>query len=100
MVATDLVTGWWHLNQLFCMAIAFLALVFGISTVWGVIALLQQRPIGRWLIVLGAIVALVTYGGLFIAGAQVALVVYFIPLLPLASIVLALRPGTKRWVTD
>jgi hypothetical protein len=100
VVATALVTGWWHLNQLFCIAVAFLALVFGIATVWGVVALLQRRPIGRWLIVVGAIVALVTYGGLFIAGAQVARIVYLIPALPLASIALALHWRTNRWVAD
>ncbi|MGO9159028.1 hypothetical protein [Mycobacterium sp.] len=100
VVATALITGWWQLNRLFCIAVAFLALVFGISTVWGVVALLQRRPIGRWLIVVGAIVALVTYGGLFIAGAQVAWIVYIIPTLPLASIVLALHPRTKRWLAE
>ena len=85
---------------MFSIAVAFLALVFGIATVWGVVALLQRRSIGRWLIVVGATVAVVTYGALFIAGAQVALIVYFIPLLPLASIVLALHPGTKRWLSE
>ncbi len=85
---------------MFSLAVAFLALVFGIATVWGVIALAQRRSIGRWLIVVGAIVAVVTYGALFIAGAQVAAIVYFIPLLPLASIVVALRASTKRWATD
>ena len=100
VVATDLVTGWWRLNHLFCIAVAFLALVFAVSTVSGVIALLQRRPVGRYLIIVGAVVALLTYGGLFLAGARVAWIVHALPLLPLASVALALHPQTKRWLTE
>ena len=46
----------------------------------------------------GAVVALLTYGGVFIAGARVAWIVHPLPLLPLASVVLALHPQTKRWL--
>lgn len=100
MVATDLIAGWWKSDRLFCIAVAFLALVFALSTVSGVIMLLQRRPIGRYLIVAGAAVALLTYGGVFIAGARVAWIVHALPLLPLASVVLALHPRTKRWLSE
>lgn len=100
MVATDLIAGWWKSDRLFCIAVAFLALVFALSTVSGVIMLLQRRPIGRYLIVAGAVVALLTYGGVFIAGARVAWIVHALPLLPLASVVLALHPRTKRWLSE
>ena len=100
MVATDLIAGWWKSDRLFCIAVAFLALVFALSTVSGVIMLLQRRPIGRYLIVAGAAVALLTYGGVFIAGARVAWIVHALPVLPLASVVLAQHPRTKRWLSE
>jgi hypothetical protein len=100
VVATDLIAGWWKSDRLFCIAVAFLALVFAVSTVSGVIMLLQRRPIGRYLIAAGAVVALLTYGGVFIAGARVAWIVHALPLLPLASVVLALHPRTKRWLSQ
>jgi hypothetical protein len=98
VVATNLITGWWNSSHLFCVAVGFLALVFGLSTVSGVILLLQRRPIARWLIVVGAVVAFLTYISIFIAGARVAWIVHALPLLPLASVVLALHPQTKRWL--
>ena len=79
MVATDLIAGWWRSDRLFCIAVAFLALVFATTTVSGVIMLLQRRSVGRYLIVAGAVVALLTYGGVFIAGARVAWIVYALP---------------------
>ncbi len=93
MVATDLIAGWWSSDRLFCIAVAFLALVFAATTVSGVIMLLQHRSVGRYLIAAGAVVALLTYGGVFIAGARVAWIVYALPVLPLASVVLALAPA-------
>ncbi|BDB44805.1 hypothetical protein Mkiyose1665_25180 [Mycobacterium kiyosense] len=98
MVATDLIAGWWHTDRLFCVAVGFLAMVFAITTVSGVITLLLHRPVGRYLIMAGAAVALLTYLGVFIAGARVAWVVHALPLLPVASAVLASLPETKRWV--
>jgi hypothetical protein len=98
VVATDLIAGWWGSDRLFCIAVGFLALVFAITTITGVIMLLLRRPAGRYLIVVGAVVAVLTYGGVFIAGARVAWVVHTLPLLPIASVVLALNPQTKRWV--
>ena len=98
VVSTDLITGWWRSDRLFCIAIAFLALVFAAATITGVILLLQRRALGRYLITAGAVVALLTYGGVFIAGARVAWIVHAFPLLPIASVVLALHPQTKRWL--
>ncbi|TVS83015.1 hypothetical protein FPZ47_21090 [Mycobacterium helveticum] len=100
VVATDLIAGWWRTDRLFCIAIAFLALVFAVSTVTGVIMLLQHRPLGRYLIVAGAVVAVLTYGGVFIAGARVAWIVHALPLLPVASVVLAMHPRTKHWLEE
>lgn len=98
VVATDLIAGWWRTDRLFCIAIAFLALVFATATISGVIMLLQRRSVGRYLITAGAVVALLTYGGVFIAGARVAWIVHTLPVLPIASVVLALHPRTKRWL--
>jgi hypothetical protein len=100
VVATDLIAGWWHSDRLFCVAVGFLALVFAAASISGVIMLLLHRPLGRLLIAGGAVVALLTYGGVFIAGARVGWVVYTLWLLPLASIVLSLHPQTKRWLDE
>jgi len=98
VVATDLIAGWWRTDRLFCIAIAFLALAFAATTVSGVIMLLRHRPVGRYLIVAGAVVAVLTYGGVFLAGARVAWIVYTLWLLPVASVVLVFLPQTKRWL--
>ncbi|HET7075584.1 MAG TPA: hypothetical protein VFI55_16085 [Mycobacterium sp.] len=98
VVATDLIAGWWRTDRLFCIAVAFLALVFSVTTVTGVIMLLQRRALGRYLIVAGAAVAVLTYGGVFIAGARVAWIVHALPVLPIASVVLAMHPRTTRWL--
>jgi hypothetical protein len=100
VVATDLIAGWWHSDRLFCIAVGFLALVFGAATISGVIMLLLRRPLGRYLIAGGAVVALLTYGGVFIAGARVGWIVYTLWLLPLASIVLSLNRQTERWLDE
>jgi hypothetical protein len=100
VVATDLIAGWWKSDRLFCVAVAFLAMVFALATISGVIALLLRRSVGRYLIVAGAVIALLTYGGVFIAGARVAWIVHLLPLLPLSSAALALLPRTKEWLLD
>lgn len=97
VVATDLITGWWRTDRLFCLAVGFLTVLFAVTTVSGVIVLLQRQALGRWLIAFGAAVALLTFGSVFLAGARVARPVYLIPLLPLASLALALHPATRRW---
>jgi hypothetical protein len=97
VIATDLITGWWHTDRLFCLAVGFLATVFAVSTVAGLILLLLRRGIGRWLIICGAVVALLTFAGIFIAGANVPRLAYAVPVLPVTSVVLALLPSTRRW---
>ncbi|MET0898960.1 MAG: hypothetical protein ABWY45_13705 [Mycobacterium sp.] len=97
VVATDLITGWWQSDRLFCLGVGFLTFVFAASTISGVITLLLRRAIGRYLIATGALVALLTFGSVFIAGAKIAWPVYLIPVLPVLSVVLAFLPGTGRW---
>jgi hypothetical protein len=97
VIATDLITGWWRSDRLFCVAIGFLTAVSAAALISGLIALLLRRRMSRLLIVVGAIVALLIFAGLFVAGAKLSPVVYGIPVLPVASILLALLPATRRW---
>ena len=97
VIATSLISGWWHTDQLFCVAIGFLSAVSAAATIGGLIALLLRRRIGRLLIVVGSVVAVMIFAGLFVAGAKLPPIVYAIPVLPIASIVLALLPATGRW---
>ncbi len=98
VVATDLIASWWRTDRLFCVAVAFLTLVFAATTIGGVILLLRQHSLGRYLVAIGAVVALLTFGSLFIAGARVPWIVHAVPAVQLASALLALHPITKRWL--
>jgi hypothetical protein len=97
VIATDLITGWWRSDRLFCVAIGFLTAVSAAALIGGLIALLLRRRMGGLLIVVGAIVSLLIFAGLFVAGAKVSPVVYAIPVLPAFSVALALLPATRRW---
>ncbi|GJF16011.1 hypothetical protein NGTWS1803_31420 [Mycolicibacterium cyprinidarum] len=97
VIATNLITGWWGTDLLFCIAVGFLAAISAAGTIGGVIALLLRRRIGRLLIVVGSVVAMLIFASLFLAGAKLPAVVYAMPLLPLASIGLAMLPDTARW---
>jgi hypothetical protein len=97
VIATDLITGWWRSDRLFCVAIGFLTAVSAAALIGGLIALLLRRRMGRLLIVVGSLVALLIFAGLFVAGAKLSPVVYAIPVLPAASVLLALLPATRRW---
>ena len=97
VIATDLITGWWRSDRLFCVAIGFLTAVSAGALISGLIALLLRRRMGSLLTVVGAIVALLIFAGLFVAGAKLPPVVYAIPVLPVASVLLALAPATRRW---
>ncbi|WP_407666298.1 hypothetical protein [Mycobacterium pinniadriaticum] len=97
VVATDLITGWWGTDRLFCAAVGFLTLLFAVSSIAGVIMLLLRRSAGRYLIAFGSVIALLTFGSVFVAGARIPLPVYLIPILPLTSLILALQPSTRRW---
>lgn len=99
VVATDLIASWWQSDRLFCVAVAFLSLVFATTTISGVILLLRRHTLGRYLVAVGAGVALLTFGSLFIAGAQLPPVVHLIPVLQITSAVLALHPATGRWLS-
>jgi hypothetical protein len=100
VIATDLITGWWRSDRLFCVAIGFLTAVSSAALIGGLIALLLRRRMGRLLIVVGAIGALMIFAGLFVAGAKLSPVVYGIPVLPVASVLLALLPATRRWARN
>jgi hypothetical protein len=97
VVSTDLITGWWGTDRLFCLAVGFLTILFATTTIAGVITLLLRRTVGRYLIAFGALVALLTFGSVFIAGARIPWPVYFIPALPTASLGLVLHSATRRW---
>ena len=97
VIATDLITGWWDTDLLFCIAIGFLAAVSAAASISGVVALLLRRRTARLLIVVGAVIALLIFASLFVAGASLPTLVYLLPLLPLASIVAAALPDTARW---
>jgi len=97
VIATSLISGWWGTDELFCIAIGFLTAVSAAATIGGLISLLLRQRIGRLLIVVGSIVALMIFAGLFVAGADLPDLVYGIPVLPVAAITLALLPATGRW---
>ena len=97
VIATSLIAGWWRTDELFCVAIGFLTAVSAGATIAGLIALLLHRRIGRVLILVGSAVSLMIFAGLFVAGAALLPIVYGIPVLPVASVVLAFLPATKRW---
>lgn len=98
VVATDLMASWWQSDRLFCLAIGFLSLVFAVATVAGVIMLLRRVPLGAHLIAIGAVVALLMFGSLFIAGARVPWIVHLVPAAQIISAALALHPATRRWL--
>jgi hypothetical protein len=97
VIATDLITGWWRTDRLFCVAIGFLTAVSAAASISGLIGLLLRRRMSSLLVVVGAVVALLIFSSLFVAGAKLPPIVYAIPVLPTVSIVLALLPVTRRW---
>ena len=97
VIATDLITGWWASDRLFCVAVGFLTLVSSGALIGGLIALLLRRRMARVLVVVGSVIGLLIFASLFVAGAKLAPVVYAIPALPVITIALALLPATARW---
>ncbi|AMO59764.1 Uncharacterised protein [Mycolicibacterium phlei] len=97
VIATDLIAGWWRTDELFCVAIGFLTAISAAALIAGLIGLLLRRRVSRLLIVVGAVVALLIFSSLFVAGARLSPVVYAIPVLPVVTVVLAALPGTGRW---
>jgi hypothetical protein len=97
VIATDLITGWWRSDRLFCVAVGFLTAVSAAALIAGLTGLLLRRRMSRLLIAVGSVVALLIFSSLFVAGAKLPPVVYGIPVLPLGTLVLALLPATRRW---
>ncbi len=97
VITTDLITGWWASDRLFCVAVGFLTLISAAALISGLIALLLRRRMARLLVVVGSVIGLMIFASLFIAGAKLAPVVYAIPALPVITILLALLPATARW---
>ncbi|BBX20422.1 hypothetical protein CRI77_24720 [Mycolicibacterium duvalii] len=97
VIATDLITGWWRTDPLFCVAMGFLTAISAAANITGLIMMLLRQRTGRFLVVVGAVVALLMFTGLFIAGATLPSVVYALPLLPVVTIGLAALPQTGRW---
>ncbi|KUI24106.1 hypothetical protein AU196_10185 [Mycobacterium sp. IS-1742] len=97
VIATDLITGWWSTDRLFCVAIGFLTTISAAASIGGLVLLLLRRRMSRLLIVVGCVIGLLIFGSLFVAGAKFPWIVYAIPVLPLAAIVLTLLPSTGRW---
>ncbi|WP_374110382.1 hypothetical protein [Mycolicibacterium sp. F2034L] len=98
VIATDLITGWWRTDRLFCVAIGFLTAISAAATIGGLIMLLLRRRMGRLLIVVGCVIGLLIFASLFVASAKFPWIVYAIPVLPLAAIVATALPSTGRWV--
>lgn len=97
VIATDLITGWWRTDRLFCVAVGFLTAISAAALIAGLTGLLLRRRMSRLLIVVGAVVALLIFSSLFVAGAKLPPVVFAIPALPVITIVLTLLPSTGRW---
>lgn len=97
VIATDLIAGWWRTDRLFCVAIGFLTTISAAATIGGLVALLLRRRMGRLLMVVGAVIGLLIFGSLFIAGAKLHPIVYAMPVLPVAAIVFTVLPSTGRW---
>ena len=84
---------------MFCVAVGFLALVFAAGTISGAVLLLLRRTSGRLLIAVGAVVALLAFGGVFIAGADIPWIVYAMPYCPSPARYWLSLPATRRWAT-
>ena len=97
VIATDLITGWWGTDPLFCVAVGFLATISAAATIAGVIGLLLRWRSGRLLVIVGSVIALLIFASLFVAGATLPALVYAMPVLPLVSIGAALLPATATW---
>jgi uncharacterized membrane protein YeaQ/YmgE (transglycosylase-associated protein family) len=97
VIATDLITGWWKTDRLFCIGVGFLTAVCGASIIAGVFQLLLRRRIGVYLTLVGAVLSVLIFAGIFVTGARVSGVVRAMPALPAAAAVFVLLPPTRRW---
>jgi hypothetical protein len=99
VIATDLISGWWRTDRLFCVGVGFLTAVCATAIITGVIQLMMRRRAGVYLTVVGAALAVLIFAGIFVTGAHVAGVVRAMPVLPAAAALFALLPPTWRWTT-
>ena len=99
VMATLLIAGYWHTDQLFCVAVGFLTSVSAVATIGGQIAVLLRRRTGRILVVVGSVIALMIFASLFVAGVALPTIAYFIPVLPALGIIATVLPATGRWCT-
>jgi hypothetical protein len=97
VIATDLITGWWKTDRLFCVGVGFLTAVCGASIITGAFQLLLGRRVGIYLTLVGAVLAVLIFAGIFVTGAHVAGLVRALPVLPAAAALFALLPATWRW---
>jgi hypothetical protein len=97
VISTDLITAWWRTDRLFCVGVGFLTAVFAASTITGVIQLLLRRRAGIYLTIVSAVLAVMIFAGIFVAGARVSGVVRAMPVLPALAAFLVLLPATWRW---
>jgi hypothetical protein len=97
VIATDLISGWWRTDRLFCVGVGFLTAVCAATIITGVVQLLLRRRAGIYLTVVAAAIAVLIFAGIFVTGAHVAGVVRAMPVLPAAAALFALLPSTYRW---
>ena len=99
VIATDLITGWWKTDRLFCVGVGFLTAVCGASIITGAFQLLLRRHAGIYLTLVGAVLAVLIFAGIFVTGAHVAGLVRALPVLPAAAALFVLLPPTWRWTS-
>jgi hypothetical protein len=97
VIATDLITGWWRTDRLFCVGVGFLTAVCAAAIIAGVFQLLLRRRVGVYLTLVGAVLSVLIFAGIFVTGAHVAGVVRAMPVLPAAAAFFAMLPATWRW---
>jgi hypothetical protein len=97
VIATDLITGWWKTDRLFCVGVGFLTAVCGATIITGAFQLLLRRRAGIYLTLVGAVLAVLIFAGIFVTGAHVAGLVRALPVLPAAAALFVLLPSTWRW---
>ena len=99
VIATDLISGWWHTDRLFCVGVGFLTAVCAAAIITGVIQLMLRRRVGTYLTVVGAALAVMIFAGIFVTGAHITGAVHAMPVIPAAAALFALLPATRRWTT-
>jgi hypothetical protein len=97
VIATDLISGWWRTDRLFCVGVGFLTAVCAATIITGTVQLMLRRRAGIYLTIVGAAIAVLIFAGIFVTGAHIAGVVRAMPVLPATAALFALLPPTWRW---